>query len=322
LHTTQASHPQYGKIKDPDLDEGDFVFALKMEPASSSAIPESASIRDYDKIIQKREAKRKRWDLWQKSMETNLAKVERYDKNSTLDAREKAEAWEGLLTSYRADNPYTVKDDEFRRKAKDRISYWKGYKVSGKLFVDTTPSNVTVKILNIGPKFCQGMELRPGRYHVETSRQGYVTKKMWIELEAGENKKLEVSLEPLQRRIAKLREEKSRQSVPRKIEKTYVFSVSDDISPSFDCLMKFDVGNILNYDQEFKIDLYAQVIGNSTRGNLGWTVSAGNKEVRCQPNSRTIKINCKTKITNGPLWISIISPLGTKIKLKYLKISF
>ena len=47
--------PQYGKIRDPDLDEGDFVFALK-SPTSSSGPPKPGSIKDYDKMIEQREA--------------------------------------------------------------------------------------------------------------------------------------------------------------------------------------------------------------------------------------------------------------------------
>jgi len=65
----------------------------------------------------------------------------------------------------------------------------------GKLFVDTMPSNARVRILNIRPKFYQGMELRPGRYHVEASNRGYKTQKKWVNLEAGEDKRLEIRLE-------------------------------------------------------------------------------------------------------------------------------
>ena len=155
-----TQHPQYGKIKDIRLDKGDFVFALKMPSKHQPpAVGQSSSIRDYDKIIEERETNRKKWNSWQKSMEAALEKVERYDKSNALDAKEKSEAWEGLLASYGADNPYTTKDDEFRKKARDRNRYWNGYKESGKLFVDTTPSNATIRILNIVPKFYQGMDL-------------------------------------------------------------------------------------------------------------------------------------------------------------------
>ena len=158
-----TQHPQYGKIKDIRLDKGDFVFALKMPSKTKPPAPvQSDGIKDYDKIIQDREANRKKWNSWQKSMEATLAKVERYDKSSALDAKEKAEAWAGLLASYGADNPYSVKDDEFRKRAKERSLYWKGYKQSGKLFVEAVPTDARIRILNIGPKFYQGMALKAG----------------------------------------------------------------------------------------------------------------------------------------------------------------
>ena len=194
-----TQHPQYGKIKDIRLDKGDFVFALKIPSTSKPPAPvQSSGARDYDKIIQEREANKKQWDEWQNRLETDLAKVERYDKSSALNEKEKAEAWEGLLASYSADNPHSVKDDEYREKAKERNLYWKGYKQSGKLFVDTAPTGAKVRILNIGPKFHQGMELKPGRYHVEASKRNYETKKMWVRLDAGEDKKISVNLEQLQ----------------------------------------------------------------------------------------------------------------------------
>ena len=127
-----------------------------------------------------------------------MAKVERYDKSSALNEKEKAEAWAGLLVSYSTDNPYSVKDDEFRKQAKERNLYWKGYKQSGKLFVEAVPTDARIRILNIGPKFFQGMALKPGRYHVEASKRGYQTKKMWVNLGAGEDKKVAVNLEQLQ----------------------------------------------------------------------------------------------------------------------------
>lgn len=58
-----------------------------------------------------------------------------------------------------------------------------------------------MRVLNIGPAFHQGMELVPGSYHVETSKQGYKTQEKWVDLKAGENKRLEVRLEQLQASI-------------------------------------------------------------------------------------------------------------------------
>ena len=67
--------------------------------------------------------------------------------------------------------------------------------IRGKLFVKTDPKNSRVRILNIKPKFYQGMVLDSGSYHVEVSKQGYEPTKMWINLEAGEAKRLEIKLE-------------------------------------------------------------------------------------------------------------------------------
>jgi hypothetical protein len=63
-----------------------------------------------------------------------------------------------------------------------------------RLFVYTVPEGVRVRILNIKPKFYQGIILKPGRYHVEVSADGYEMKKMWIKIGPGEDKNLRISL--------------------------------------------------------------------------------------------------------------------------------
>jgi len=54
--------------------------------------------------------------------------------------------------------------------------------IRGKVFVKTDPRDSSVRILNIKPKFYQGMELDSGSYHVEVSSTDYKTRKMWIRL--------------------------------------------------------------------------------------------------------------------------------------------
>ncbi|MEW6381565.1 MAG: SUMF1/EgtB/PvdO family nonheme iron enzyme [bacterium] len=66
---------------------------------------------------------------------------------------------------------------------------------SVRLFVETDPKDAQVKILNINPRFEQGMELEPGKYHLEVSASGCTTKQEWITLEPGEDKKFEIHLE-------------------------------------------------------------------------------------------------------------------------------
>lgn len=74
-------------------------------------------------------------------------------------------------------------------------------KIKGQLFVKTDPKGSRVRILNIKPKFYQGMDLDSGSYHVEVSKTDYNTKKMWVKLESGESKQLKIRLEQLQASI-------------------------------------------------------------------------------------------------------------------------
>ena len=66
---------------------------------------------------------------------------------------------------------------------------------TGRLFVDTKPEDAKVSILNIKPGFDQGMKLAPGKYHVEVSAEGYEKKSLWVNLNAGEDKTLDIRLE-------------------------------------------------------------------------------------------------------------------------------
>ena len=62
------------------------------------------------------------------------------------------------------------------------------------LYVDTHPKDARIRILNIGPKFYQGMALDAGRYHVEVSANGYEAQKLWITLGSGEDRFMDVRL--------------------------------------------------------------------------------------------------------------------------------
>jgi hypothetical protein len=269
-YTRGSQHPQYGKIRHPKLDKGDFVFALKMHPKSPAAVsPESGDVRDYGKIIKERNANRNKWNSWQKSMETDLAKVERYDKSNALNAKEKAEAWDGLLASYRADNPYSVQDNQFREKARERARYWKEYKKSGKLFVDIAPPGARIRILNMDPEFYQGMDLKPGRYHVETSKQGYETRKIWVELQAGEDKRVKVKLEQLQASIQDTTAYVRRPSTTSNIIKqdgTHLASTPQEPSHS----RPSSTSDVINRDGIYVA--YANGIVKDTNTGLEWKV--------------------------------------------------
>jgi len=77
----------------------------------------------------------------------------------------------------------------------------------GKIFVVSAPDNAIVKILNIDEHFQQGMELEPGKYHVEVSSEGYEPQEIWIQLSPGEEKQVNFELKKITRKVAWLQVE-------------------------------------------------------------------------------------------------------------------
>jgi hypothetical protein len=67
----------------------------------------------------------------------------------------------------------------------------------GRLFVHTEPKGARIRILNIKPKFYQGIVLITGPYHIEVSADGYEMTKFWIKIQPGENQKLKIPLEKI-----------------------------------------------------------------------------------------------------------------------------
>ncbi|MCG8036132.1 MAG: SUMF1/EgtB/PvdO family nonheme iron enzyme [Candidatus Thiodiazotropha taylori] len=53
------------------------------------------------------------------------------------------------------------------------------------LTIEAVPADARIRILNIGPKYQPGIALKPGKYHLEVSKEGYKDKRQWIELSGG-----------------------------------------------------------------------------------------------------------------------------------------
>jgi formylglycine-generating enzyme required for sulfatase activity len=64
----------------------------------------------------------------------------------------------------------------------------------GRLYVRTTPPDSRIRVLNIKPTYRNGIELRPGDYHIEVSNRGFTTERRWVSLSPGEDKKLQIEL--------------------------------------------------------------------------------------------------------------------------------
>ncbi|NQT81045.1 MAG: DUF1566 domain-containing protein [Candidatus Aminicenantes bacterium] len=132
-------HPQYGKIRNPNLDKGDFVFVLESKNATTPVegpkpvFPKKTKKLDLSSIEEStklREEALRRWDDWQNKMNSDFRNVEGIDKKQVSTQEEKKAAWEQFLKHYEENNPYTTKDDELRQRAKQRIKELSKVKIS------------------------------------------------------------------------------------------------------------------------------------------------------------------------------------------------
>ncbi|MBE9582089.1 MAG: PEGA domain-containing protein [Proteobacteria bacterium] len=181
-YTKRRQHPQYGKINNPDLDRGDFIFQL----ASSGAIIEEPSRKKNKAAF---------------SVKCNVPEAKVF-----LDNRNIGSTPLSSMNVSPGEYRLRVEKDGYEPYQK-RVYFEAGRTMSmyidlnekrpttGRLFVETEPNDARVRILNIVPKFHQGMELEPGHYHVEVSAEGYEARKRWIELSAGEHKNVVIKLE-------------------------------------------------------------------------------------------------------------------------------
>lgn len=64
-----------------------------------------------------------------------------------------------------------------------------------RLTVNVVPENSRVRIMNIKPKYKPGITLKPGQYDIYVTRSGYISQRMWVEIE-NTDLSIEVVLEP------------------------------------------------------------------------------------------------------------------------------
>lgn len=180
-YTRRAQHPQYGKINNPDLDRGDFIFQI---PGSGAVIEEPAPEAAATVL----------------SVKCNISGAKVFVDNRNTGNTPILNI--ALLPGY-----HTVRVEKKNYNTyQKRIKLKKGRSLSirvyldkiqpktGSLYVDTEPDNARIRILNIGPRYYQGIELAPGQYNIEVAASGYETKKQWIKVSAGEDKYIDVYL--------------------------------------------------------------------------------------------------------------------------------
>jgi len=122
-YSRESQHPQYGKIRDPRLDKGDFVFIVPL------ALPPKTTFdpNQYQTEANRLAANKAQWEKWQSEMGGSFQKVQSLDRDANLAASSKAQMWQEFLNSYVNDNPYSQEDDTMRREASNRQNYWRTY---------------------------------------------------------------------------------------------------------------------------------------------------------------------------------------------------
>lgn len=66
----------------------------------------------------------------------------------------------------------------------------------GRLYVDTDPADVQIRVLNIAPRFHQGIELVPGEYVVDVQKEGYATQVVNVTVAGEGDTRIQVTLAP------------------------------------------------------------------------------------------------------------------------------
>ncbi|MFC1614370.1 SUMF1/EgtB/PvdO family nonheme iron enzyme [Gemmatimonadota bacterium] len=133
-YSRETQHPQYGKIRDDNLDDGDFVFQLQRPagPPDEYVPPRlpgrtDVSLEDLEKKATEIAVAKAAWEGKLREMKRTVARVETLDKQE-LPPSDKADAWQRILDAYGEDNPYTEEDDALRSRAYKRLRYWGNYR--------------------------------------------------------------------------------------------------------------------------------------------------------------------------------------------------
>jgi formylglycine-generating enzyme required for sulfatase activity len=125
VDSRRTYHPQYGKILDPHLNKGDFVFQLPNRPTPAPQAPTGGQfvLDDLEAQAQTQE----QWQAYQQNLESAFAQVQEYDGRS-VTADLKRAAWQRFAEAFSQDNPFSDRDDQLRAAAQERLRYWQNYR--------------------------------------------------------------------------------------------------------------------------------------------------------------------------------------------------
>ena len=113
-----TQHPQYGKIRNPYLDKGDFVFQIP--PNKKESI---FSLDDLYKKAKMEEVIKNNWNEKLTNMKLAYAKIKKFE-TKDISFSLKAKSWERFIDSFADNNPYSKEDDIMRQEAMKCLNDW------------------------------------------------------------------------------------------------------------------------------------------------------------------------------------------------------
>ncbi len=150
-YSGESQHPQYGKLIDPILSQGDFVFVLPEARLQPLRPTDRVSIDSLAYRLRRQQEHARA--TWIHSMDSAFAQAGRHDTDARLQPAFKIESWHRFLTDYGTDVRDTTRDDSLRAKARTRMTYWREHlkmqpalfrNLTGMSFVYVPPGHFTM----------------------------------------------------------------------------------------------------------------------------------------------------------------------------------
>jgi hypothetical protein len=105
-----SQNPKYGKIRDQNLDKGDFVFPLpNIKP------PDPVDGIDFGNLEVRDE--RRQWDKFLNKMKDEYNNIQNRHTDSAQSPELKQDLWKSFLNTYTQNYPYSEEDDDLRNQA-------------------------------------------------------------------------------------------------------------------------------------------------------------------------------------------------------------
>nr|VFK56356.1 MAG: Formylglycine-generating enzyme, required for sulfatase activity, contains SUMF1/FGE domain [Candidatus Kentron sp. TUN]VFK62632.1 MAG: Formylglycine-generating enzyme, required for sulfatase activity, contains SUMF1/FGE domain [Candidatus Kentron sp. TUN] len=191
--------PQFGKIHEYDLAQGDFVFVLgsgelKPKPKPRTVMAKKAEnsgmeMRFWDSVEKSNDPKLYRAYLAQFPNGTfaAIAKIQ-------VEKLESSVGWAKSPGDVPISRLQTGPQAGLQTKSQTGLQTGSEMGTAQGAFAHPTatthaftvrpdPADARVRILNIKPRYRPGMALKPGRYHVEVSKAGYERMRQWVDVE-------------------------------------------------------------------------------------------------------------------------------------------